>query len=91
VEDIIEFLRSSRFSIKVAKQMRRKAVTSCLKAIESESDELILQASKQIALGIEEWRQKDRVYWQPIIEELRVLKRKRRFLKEGSTPPAEVG
>ena len=91
VEDIIEFLRTSRLSIKVAKQLKRKAVTFCLKAIESQSDELILQASRQIALEIEECRQKDRLYWQPIIEELRVLKRKGRFLKEGSIPPAEVG
>jgi hypothetical protein len=44
-------------------------------------------ASDEIALEIEGLRKNDRKYWEPIINELKIMKGERQLLIPGSRPP----
>ena len=92
IEDVIYYLSNHRRARAVVDSLKRKCLTFVNKAlIEKRRKEFYIKgASKQIALEIEELREKDRVYWQPIIEELRRLKREGELLPENDTPPLSV-
>jgi len=92
IEDIIYYLSKHRKARAIASSSARECLSLIIKTlVEKREKELyIKEASQQIALEIEKLRQEDRVYWQPIIEELGQLKRKKLLLLEDSALPSFI-
>lgn len=82
VEDILFFLEKHTEARHVAKELKRRCINFCLRAInEPKTTKFYLQsAAREIALEIEDLRQKDRIYWEPIIKDLKDMNRKNEFL-----------
>ena len=91
-DDLLYFLKRSLKARQVAKLSSRKCLSCLLKAIEEKAkrEAYIREASKQILMDIEDLRQRDIIYWKPIIAELKSLQRKGKLLPEGTYPPPRV-
>lgn len=87
-EDILFYLREHKYARKICETLYRKCLAHCLKAMEAheKEEQYISSTSKEIAFEIEEFRMKDRTYWQPIINELKELNRKGKLLRVGDIP-----
>lgn len=92
VEDILDYLLSDEAAKTIGPHLSRKCLSLCLKALlQDHRKELhVKKASQEMALEIEELRRRDRVYWRPIIDELKALNKNNRLLVPGSKPPRVV-
>ncbi|MDP2866903.1 MAG: hypothetical protein Q8O90_11730 [Elusimicrobiota bacterium] len=84
-EDIIQYLKNGG-ARKIARQLKRPCLASCLEAAENSVSGVahIPDAAGEIALEIELLRQKDRLYWQPVLDDLRYLSSKKLLLNKGA-------
>jgi len=92
IEDLIYYLSKHRIAKEVASSLKRSSVKLIIKSLVKKEKKAfyIKEASQKMALEIEEFRRKDRLYWQSIIEELKRLNKKGKLLPEGSIPPSEI-
>ncbi|KAF0125017.1 MAG: hypothetical protein FD189_1984 [Elusimicrobia bacterium] len=86
-EDIIRYLKNGG-ARKIAGQLKRPCLPFCLKAAENpvSGGAHMPAAAREIAFEIESLRQKDRLYWQPVLDELRYLTSKKLLLNKGARP-----
>lgn len=84
-EDIIRYLENGG-ALKIARQLKRPCLAFCIKAVEKpvSGAEHMLAAATEIAYEIESLRQKDRLYWQPVLDDLRRLSSKRLLSSKGA-------
>lgn len=87
-EDIISYLKDKK-ALKIAKQLKRPCLAFCIKAVQNPSSysKNIITADKEILAEIESIRHKDRLYWQPVLDELKYLNSKRLLLRKGTPVP----
>ncbi|MBI1870542.1 MAG: hypothetical protein HYS07_05030 [Chlamydiae bacterium] len=92
VEDILDYLQSDETAKTIGAHLSRKCLSLCLQALLQDHRKAVhlKEASQEMALEIEESRRRDRIYWAPIIDELKVLKKNNRLLVPGNKPPRMV-
>lgn len=92
IEDILYYLNTHYLARRAGRSLTRLCISSCLKSITTpkKRERYIDSASGEIALEIEGLRKDDRKYWEPIINELRVMKEKKQLLIPGTRPPNSV-
>jgi len=86
-EDIIQYLKNGR-ARKIAGQLKRPCLAFCLEAVKTSvsGGEHMPGAAREIAFEIETLRQQDRLYWQPVLDDLRHLSSKKLLLNKGARP-----
>lgn len=91
-DDILYYLNRHTKARSVGAALSRKCISFFIKAIVSQTkaDKYIHLGSIEIALEIEDLRRKDRLYWQPILDELKIMKEKKELLFVDSLPPEKV-
>lgn len=84
-EDIIRYLENGK-ALEIAGRLKRPCLASCIKAVKNpvSGAEHMLAAATEIASEIEALRQKDRFYWQPVLDDLRRLSSKGLLLRKGA-------
>ncbi|MBI4655833.1 MAG: hypothetical protein HY746_03685 [Elusimicrobia bacterium] len=90
-EDIISYLKNRR-ALKIAGQSNRSCLLLCIKAVKNPSScsAHALDAGKEIAAEIESLRLKDKMYWQPVLDDLKYLSSKQLLLPKGARLSKEV-
>lgn len=93
IDDIMYYLENHPLARDIGRSIRRECISDCLKAIENphQRQRYIKSASRKNILEIESLREKDRQYWRPIINELKVLNNKNQLYQSGDIPPDSVG
>ncbi|MBI4351180.1 MAG: hypothetical protein HY550_07055 [Elusimicrobia bacterium] len=83
-EDIIQYLKNGG-ARRIAGQMKRPCLAFCIKAAENSvpGAPQLSGAAREIAFEIESLRAKDRLYWQPVLDDLRYLNSKKLLLNKG--------
>ena len=84
-EDIIRYLENGK-ALKIARQLKRPCLAFCVKAVENSVSGAahMLNAAGEIASEIESLKAKDRLYWQPVLDDLRRLSSKKLLLHKGA-------
>jgi len=84
-EDLIRFLKNGR-ARKIARQLKRPCLAFCIKAVENPVSGAahMLGAAREIAFEIELLKANDRLYWQPVLDDLRHLSSKKLLLHKGA-------
>lgn len=89
IDDILYYLRRHSLAESVGASLSRKCISLCMRAIANQKrrEGYTEAAAKEIALEIEDLRKQDRLYWQPIIDELKLIKEKGLLLPINKIPP----
>ena len=90
ISDLLYYLKKHRRAREIARTSPRKHLACLIKAVDTEKEHWIQKASRQLLQEIEKLRHQDIIYWRPVIEELKLLQKKKQLLPEGSIPPSQV-
>lgn len=84
-EDMILYLKNGK-ARKIARQLNRPCLAFCVKAVDNPVSVTarLPDAAREIASEIESLKAKDRLYWQPVLDDLRYLNSKKLLLNKGS-------
>lgn len=91
-EDLLFYLENNKEARIIGKVIERPCVKSSIGYFcdPKKSKKYFDSASQEIAMEIEELRNKDREYWRLIINDLKMLNKKKQFLPIDSKPPKTV-
>ncbi len=86
IEDILYYLKTHQPAYHTASNLHRPCLVPGLKFVDTKKEKYFVDASTKIMLEIEQYRNKDRLYWKSIIAELKKLDRNGKLLSPGMTP-----